>query len=576
MLRPRAVALLALLALGLLLTACPAPNAGTPLSVVLTAIPASVTAPTTLTLIATPSGGASVAKVAFFRDSGSGLAPQQDQGESLGEDASPPYQVTLELTAADNGAVTFTAVATDTAGGAASGTVTVTVAIPDEDPPANAPPAIDDPPGEQRVIRNLLSPNLVSVAFGVSDPDGDGLTVEASSGDQAVVADGDLAPDCAAGACTLEFAPDPSADGAATVTLRVSDGAATAEASFEVVVESRQVLNSDDAGAGSLRATLAEAVSGDVVGFDAQGAFAAAATVALSSGPLVLVKDVTVEGTGEDTLTVSAGGASRVIGVVSGATVTLKGLTITGGDAPIGGGVHNAGTLTVENSAVSGNSAAFDGGGIYNDAGGVLTLKSSTVSGNEAVEDQESSDAGGILNLGELVIEDSTVRNNTAAAFAGGVGNGGDLRIEGGTVSGNAATHGGGVANSGTLSIVDSAIDGKNTAVGDGGGVLNLDGGDLRLVGSVVSGNMADEGGGVHNDGTLALIDSTVSKNLSSGNGGGVFSRSRLVMDAPSRVEENEAGLAGGGIYNDGGTLDGAVEGGNVLNNTPDDLVVAP
>ncbi len=117
----------------------------------------------------------------------------------------------------------------------------------------------------------------------------------------------------------------------------------------------------------------------------------------------------------------------------------------------------------------------------------------------------------------------------------------------------------GGINNNGTLTLTDSTVSG-NTARGSyayGGGVTNYEG-TLTLVNSTVSGNTAGDGGGIWNRGTLTLVNSTVSGNTATTGpraqgGGGIWHSSRDLTLINSTVSGNTADY-GGGIRN-GGTL---------------------
>jgi hypothetical protein len=129
--------------------------------------------------------------------------------------------------------------------------------------------------------------------------------------------------------------------------------------------------------------------------------------------------------------------------------------------------------------------------------------------------------------------------------------------------------------------MIDSASVSSNTATegSGGGGITNLD--RVTLFGSAsVSGNSGSEGaGGILNiAGKVTLNNkSSVDGNMTvHGNGGGIYNRSRgaVTMNGASTITGNVAGPlgAGGGIFNNLGTLVGAVDGGNVFNNTPDNI----
>jgi len=100
------------------------------------------------------------------------------------------------------------------------------------------------------------------------------------------------------------------------------------------------------------------------------------------------------------------------------------------------------------------------------------------------------------------------------------------LTIENGAALDGATPHGGGILNQGTLTITNSTIAGNSTVSGSsGGGIANQDG-TLTLESSTVTGNSSTNGGGIANlDGALAVNNSTLSYN-SSVVGGGIFNHS--------------------------------------------------
>ena len=142
---------------------------------------------------------------------------------------------------------------------------------------------------------------------------------------------------------------------------------------------------------GTLRCAVVKAVPGDTINFAA-----GLGTVTLTSGELVIDKDLTISGPGSDNLTIqrsTAGGTPefRIFNVTSSTgTITISGVTVSNGLADgeteslrSGGGINNEGTLTLDDCVITGNVAKESGGGVANRLNGSsLTMKNSFVTGN--------------------------------------------------------------------------------------------------------------------------------------------------------------------------------------------------
>jgi hypothetical protein len=327
----------------------------------------------------------------------------------------------------------------------------------------------------------------------------------------------------------------------------VSTGASPAGASTV------SVTNCNDLGAGSLRATVAGASTGDTIDFAPSPA---CHLITLTSGFIDVTKNLTIDGPGASALAVSGNNVSGVLHVDSGVTASVSGLTIedaneNGGIADYGAGIRNLGTLTVTDTTLSNNTAELWGGGIYN--GGTLTVTGSTLSGNTADL------GGGIFNgVGTLTVTDSTLSDNTG----GGIDNGdaGTVTVTGCTFSGNGTSgaDGSGINqdDGGTVTVTDSTISG-NTGTTDvaattaGGGIYTF-GGTLTVTDSTISGNsVTGGGGGMYVDSSiLTVTDSTISGNSaigSGGNGGGIGGNGTFTVTG-STLSDNTASTSGGGI----------------------------
>jgi predicted outer membrane repeat protein len=203
------------------------------------------------------------------------------------------------------------------------------------------------------------------------------------------------------------------------------------------------VQNTNDAGPGSLRQAIADAVGDETIQFDAA---IAGQTIVLTTGPLMVMQPVTIEGPQTTGMTISGNGASRVM-VTQANGVVLRNLTITGGKsiAP-GGGVVNSGKLTIDHSTITGNETAGLTGIFLSDGGGVLNVGSSSV----------------------LVVLNSTISGNAAENSGGGIYSQGLVELINSTVAFNRAKNGGGIEVSGASLLLMNSVIAKNTATAVG------------------------------------------------------------------------------------------------------------
>src|SRR5438128_2635878 len=141
------------------------------------------------------------------------------------------------------------------------------------------------------------------------------------------------------------------------------------------------VSSAADGGAGSLRATIGAAHSGDTLAF-APGL--AGRTIMLTGGELLLTKNLTITGLGQDSLTLS------------------RSTLLSNNASGVGGGIDNNGTATVNDSTLSGNSST-------------------------------STAAGGISSRGALTVSNSSLSNNTALGNGGAIDNYGTAAVSGST-----------------------------------------------------------------------------------------------------------------------------------------------
>jgi len=107
------------------------------------------------------------------------------------------------------------------------------------------------------------------------------------------------------------------------------------------------------------------------------------------------------------------------------------------------------------------------------------------------------------------------------------------------------------IAQNKIVTISDLTIANGWAFIDVGGGVHNS--GTLSLVNVIVDGNIADQtGGGVYNESgaTLGVCNSSIYLN-SAGSGGGIFNLGSATIECSSQIYSNAARDLGGGIYND-------------------------
>lgn len=269
---------------------------------------------------------------------------------------------------------------------------------------------------------------------------------------------------------------------------------------------------------------------------------------ASAAGPAVRLVAITVTG-GLNTASPAFGGG---IAVLPGASLTLTDSVVTGnhaapasnvpsglpcgGTCPFarasGGGIDNFGTTTLVDVRVTDNAADgpvtsdADGGGIMNERGAVLVVRDSVVSGNAAravLPFGRFAEAGGIFSrLGStLTVVGSIVRENVAelhtafpaaitGAQTGGIKLGGDVTTVG--------------------TILDSQID------------------DNRVLATSTGGDLVAFSGGIDDDGSLVLRDSTVDGNRVDASGNANVSVDSGGLELEGNATITDTRIAGNGV----------------------------
>jgi hypothetical protein len=335
------------------------------------------------------------------------------------------------------------------------------------------------------------------------------------------------------------------------------------------------VTNRNDSGPGSLRQALHDANDGDTITFAVTG------TIVLTSGGLLIDKNVTISGPGPDRLSIDGNQAKFecVFGVAqynTANTVTISGLTVTNGVCGI---YSDHSPLTVTNCVVTANGGdgpSFFGIGINNMRGPTARVeRRNDCDAREAYGDRPAGFA--MLTVANCVISDNSgsgVENLSAA-----------VTITNTTISGNSADEGGGIYTGGgklpgNLTVINSTISG-NFASSDGGGIASGFSG-LTIVNSTISENTVGDpdygdGGGIASGygvvpPALTITNSTVSGNSAATCGGvcrGTVEIQNTILNA------NASGNIGGTVTSHGYNIS-SDDGGGHLNGPGDQINTDP
>ncbi|MEM7735031.1 MAG: choice-of-anchor Q domain-containing protein [Deinococcota bacterium] len=379
--------------------------------------------------------------------------------------------------------------------------------------------------------------------------------------------------------------------------------------SLLISVSFAQVTNLNDTGAGSLRDTIAAALDGDTITFQA----GLSGTINTASTLTTALDDLTLDATGA-TITIDGQNSHQILEHTGTGTLEIINLTFqngsTGGDTDggaiesnnaniiiikstfrnnfagddggaieglnnititsstffnnrandDGGAVRSAGAITIINSAFSENSSVEDGGAVE---GNTTDITSTTFTGNTSGED-----GGAIYSENNLTITESTFSGNTSDDDGGAVSSNNNILVTKSTFSGNSSVADGGAVEGNTTDITSTIFTGNNSGE-DGGAIYsenNLtitestfsgntsddDGGavssnnDIMINNSTFAGNSAAEDGGAIEGDDMTITDSTISENAASDNGGGIFGGDIIIVN--STIMANTSLGFGGGI----------------------------
>lgn len=220
------------------------------------------------------------------------------------------------------------------------------------------------------------------------------------------------------------------------------------------------VTNTNDAGAGSLRDTIAGAIDNDTIEFDA--AVVATGVITLTSGHIDIAVGININGPGSDQLAIFSTGArvflcSAGITYINGltlgqstsndggilrneTTIYLTDIVFASGASDYGGAINNISTITLTDCTIQSCVSEFDGGGFYN--GGTAYITNLNITGCQTTD----GDGAGFYNAFGATVTwvNGSCNENTAKWSGGGIFNSGTTYLYQLTIDSNSATDGDG------------------------------------------------------------------------------------------------------------------------------------
>ena len=288
----------------------------------------------------------------------------------------------------------------------------------------------------------------------------------------------------------------------------------------------------------SLRDAIQVAIAGDTITFDVTG------TIVLNLGQLVVSKNLTISGPGQDNLKVD-GNQYNCIFYITDGTTAFSDMTIANGSGYEGGGMYNAGISTITNVTFDNNTATDHGSALYNEH--LVTLTNVIFSHNYGTSAMHNNGIStltnvtfsdnpdrGMINYGKATLTDVTYSGNSSGYRGGGMYNitSSISSLMNVTFNGNSAEYGGGMYNDMylTSTLTNVTFSGNTATVGGG-----LDTHSQTTITNVTfSGNSANTGGGmssvIGNFNNLTMTNVTFSGNSATNYGGGLA----ILLETPS------------------------------------------
>ena len=253
-------------------------------------------------------------------------------------------------------------------------------------------------------------------------------------------------------------------------------------------------------------------------------------------------------------------------------TSDKTGSVTNGNNAVYGGAIYNAGAITSKSTTFAGNKAVH-GGAIYTKASdnenieSNITLTSVTMKFNGVTSKSgidESPVGGAIYNAAYMNIASSTFTSNFAKDGKGGaIYNSKDsvgLDLKKVTFTGNYAQYGNAIYNDGKIGTISATFKSNiTTTPNSAGGAIYNNASIEAIDGSTFTLNQSAMGGAIYNaeEATIAKINKvTIGNSAKNANtasyGGAIYNAGTISEITASKLSRNVANISGGAIYNTG------------------------
>jgi len=243
------------------------------------------------------------------------------------------------------------------------------------------------------------------------------------------------------------------------------------EDTYDMAFSTLTVTSRADDGTGSLRQTLADALPGDSIVFDTDTfADADSGTITLTSGSLIIDKEVHIDG--DRRVTINAEGNSRIFTIGddlgSRLDISLQGLVMKDGhDDDRGGSVYTVENLTLTDCDLLDSSAGSSGGALFAENQAEVLITGGHISNNSADHGGGIYISGANVNLDRVTLDSNSATSGHGGAIHSAAYS--SLSVHNSTITHNVSTGGSYEGYGGAVYLHSSAAISNSTIYANSG-----------------------------------------------------------------------------------------------------------